>query len=397
MRVRLAVVLLPLLILLPLQGQAPAPSDAGIEFFEKKIRPVLVESCYGCHSVAAGKKRGELLLDSRPAMLEGGESGPAVVPGKPNESLLIKAIRYTEKDLRMPQKGKLPAAVIADFEKWVAMGAPDPRQTAVVKGSKYGPSVEDGRKFWAFQPVKNPALPAIKDKTWPHSSVDHFVLAGLEGKGLKPAAAADRTVLLRRTYFALIGLPPSPQRRSTLSSWTNRRRHSRKWSIACWRNRSLAIAGAAFGSTWRATPNRLAAAVPCCSRTPGATAITSSGRSTPASRSTTSCSNRLPAICCRPKIPRNATGKPWRPPICCLGRTITRARTSRSWKWTSSTRCWTRWDARSSALLSAARAATITSSTRFPPRITTLWPASSKAQNSSSTATSRNGPSSRCH
>jgi hypothetical protein len=206
---RLAVVLLPLAILFPLYGQAPTPGDPGFDFFEKKIRPVLVENCYSCHSVAAKKQRGELLVDSREGLLTGGESGPAVVPGKLKESLLLKALHYTDKDLRMPPKGKLSAAVIADFEKWIAMGAPDPRSAAVAK-TKYGPSVEEGRKFWAFRPVQKYDPPAVRDKAWPRGSIDHFVLAGLERKGLKPAPAADRGVLLRRVHFALTGLPPSP-------------------------------------------------------------------------------------------------------------------------------------------------------------------------------------------
>src|SRR5437764_13570544 len=109
---RLAVVLLPLLFLLPLRGQTPG--DPGIDFFEKKIRPVLVENCYSCHSIAAKKNRGELLLDSRQGLLEGGETGPAIVPGKPKESLLIKALHYGDKDWKMPPKGKLPPEVIAD-------------------------------------------------------------------------------------------------------------------------------------------------------------------------------------------------------------------------------------------------------------------------------------------
>src|ERR1700693_5207831 len=115
-----------------LQGVA---GDAGVEFFEKKIRPVLAEHCYSCHSTAAKKQRGGLLLDSAPALKKGGDTGPALVPGKTGESLLIKAVRYTEPDpdMHMPPKGKLPATVIADLEKWVAMGAPDPRTGDVVK------------------------------------------------------------------------------------------------------------------------------------------------------------------------------------------------------------------------------------------------------------------------
>src|SRR5438309_237371 len=113
-----------------------AAGDAGVEFFEKKVRPVLVEHCYSCHASTGKKQRGGLALDSRPALQKGGDSGTALVPGKPDDSLLIKAIRYTDPDLRMPPKSKLPAAVIADLEKWVALGAPDPRTGAVATAQR---------------------------------------------------------------------------------------------------------------------------------------------------------------------------------------------------------------------------------------------------------------------
>ncbi len=184
--------------------------DGGIEFFEKKIRPVLVENCYPCHSVQAKRDKGKLLLDSREGLRKGGESGPALLPGKPNESRLIKAVRYTQEDLRMPPKGKLPAGAIADLEKWVAMGAPDPRTAQVAKNYKTI-DLEEGRKFWAFGPPRKTPPPAIKDLTWARTDIDRFILAKLEAKGLRPVKDVDRTVLIRRVYFALIGLPPTPQ------------------------------------------------------------------------------------------------------------------------------------------------------------------------------------------
>src|SRR5439155_21924688 len=117
------------LLLVSLRGLVAAvPDDAGVEFFERKIRPALVKHCYECHSAQSKKLRGELLLDSREGIRKSGESGAAVVPGKPDESLLIKAVRYTDRELKMPPKGKLPAAVVADLETWVRMGAPDPRE-----------------------------------------------------------------------------------------------------------------------------------------------------------------------------------------------------------------------------------------------------------------------------
>lgn len=187
-----------------------AQDAAGIEFFEKKIRPVLVEHCYKCHNVELKKPKGGLLVDSREGLLKGGESGPAIVPGKPDESWLIKAVRYERADLKMPQNGKLPAAVIADLEKWVSMGAPDPRKANLAANYK-GLDVEAGRKFWAFQPPKKSAPPLVKDALWAKSDIDRFVLAKLESKNLRPAKDVDRAVLIRRVYFALIGLPPTPE------------------------------------------------------------------------------------------------------------------------------------------------------------------------------------------
>lgn len=194
-----------------------APTDQkAIEFFEKKIRPVLTEHCAQCHSAeAAAKKKlkGGLLLDTREGMLTGGDSGPALVPHKPGESLLIETIRYTG-DLQMPPKGKLPDSVIADFETWVKMGAPDPRQ-GTASGSKTavaGMSIEEGRNFWAYKPVTRPAVPELANhKSQITNPIDAFILAKLEEKGHKPAPLADRPVLIRRLYYDLHGLPPTPE------------------------------------------------------------------------------------------------------------------------------------------------------------------------------------------
>ncbi len=191
---------------------APAPAaDPSIDFFERKIRPVLVEHCYKCHSAEAKKRKGGLALDTRAGLREGGDTGPAIVPGKPNDSLLLKAVRYADKELRMPPRAKLPATVIADLEKWVAMGAPDPRGTGSAAAEKKAIDLEAGRRFWAFQPPRGRPLPAVKDTAWPHGPIDHFLLARLEAKGLKPAGDADRAVLLRRATFDLVGLPPTPE------------------------------------------------------------------------------------------------------------------------------------------------------------------------------------------
>jgi hypothetical protein len=184
-------------------------ADPGVAFFEKKIRPVLVEHCYRCHSTAK-KQRGGLALDSRDGLRKGGDRGPAIVPGKPKDSLLLQAVRYGEEP-RMPPKGKLADTVIADLEKWIAMGAPDPRG-AIASGKSTKPlDVGEGRNFWAFQPPRRHPVPTVKDASWPRSDIDAFLLARLETKGLRPAADADRAVLVRRVYFDLIGLPPTPE------------------------------------------------------------------------------------------------------------------------------------------------------------------------------------------
>ncbi|HXG10340.1 MAG TPA: DUF1553 domain-containing protein [Gemmataceae bacterium] len=186
----------------------------GVDFFEKKIRPVLVEHCYQCHSAEAEAKkklRGGLRVDSREGLLKGGDSGPAIVPGKPEESLLIQALRYAD-GLQMPPRGKLPAAIVADFETWVRQGAPDPRVAAAAgTGKQVGLSIEEGRKFWAYRLPQKPPLPEVRDTSWPWTDIDRFLLTRLETRGLRPVADADRATLARRLYFDLIGLPPSPE------------------------------------------------------------------------------------------------------------------------------------------------------------------------------------------
>ena len=183
--------------------------DPGLDFFEKRIRPLLVEHCYSCHSEQSKKNRGGLLLDSKSALLKGGDTGPALVPGKPAESLLVKAVHYQDPDLRMPPKGKLPAQAVADLAKWVKMGAPDPRTGAGPKVAE-GSVLDKARTFWAFQPPKKSPLPQVKNAAWPKGAIDTFLLHKLEEKGLKPSPEADRVTLLRRAYFTLIGLPPTP-------------------------------------------------------------------------------------------------------------------------------------------------------------------------------------------
>lgn len=189
-------------------SRADEPDAAGIEFFETKIRPVLVNHCYECHSGAAKELKGELQLDSRAGVLQGGESGVAVVPGNVEASLLIQALRYEEGE--MPPDGKLPAEIIADFEQWVRLGLPDPRDGKELASTKLIDFVE-ARKFWAFQPIAKVEPPAVKATEWLNNDIDRFVLAKLEAADLAPSPPADRASLLRRASFDLIGLPPTPE------------------------------------------------------------------------------------------------------------------------------------------------------------------------------------------
>ncbi|MDR3636886.1 MAG: PSD1 and planctomycete cytochrome C domain-containing protein [Isosphaeraceae bacterium] len=185
-----------------------ADDREGVTFFEQKIRPVLVEHCYRCHSAEASKVKGDLKLDSRDALRKGGTSGPAVEPGKPDESLLIQAIAQSGEVAKMPPKGKLPEAVVADFRRWVEMGAPDPRE-----GKAVAKAVTNPRDWWSLRPIAKPALPSLdpEGQRWARTPIDAFVLAKLNEKRLAPAAEADRRTLIRRLSFDLIGLPPTPE------------------------------------------------------------------------------------------------------------------------------------------------------------------------------------------
>ncbi|HEX4122767.1 MAG TPA: PSD1 and planctomycete cytochrome C domain-containing protein [Verrucomicrobiae bacterium] len=188
-----------------------ADKSAGVEFFESKIRPVLVDNCYPCHSHQSAKVKGGLLLDTREDLLKGGDTGPAIKPGDVEQSLLIKAVRYTDDDLRMPPKNKkLAPAQIAALEAWVKMGAPDPR-TSQAGLEKVESIREKARSHWAFQPVRMPNVPVVQHKHWVRMPVDKFILARLEAAKLPPPPMADKRTLIRRATFDLIGLPPTPQ------------------------------------------------------------------------------------------------------------------------------------------------------------------------------------------
>ncbi|MFK7819008.1 MAG: DUF1553 domain-containing protein [Planctomycetaceae bacterium] len=200
---RIAIVFLTLLT-----SRVVAQNADEIAFFEKKIRPVLVQHCYKCHAADSKNVRGGLLLDTRAGSRKGGDSGPAVVPHKLDESLLIESIRYD--GYEMPPSGKLPAEVIADFEKWIEMGAPDPRD-GEAHSIESGMDVESGRKFWSFRRPTKPAVPTVETVDWPRGDIDRFILAAIEREGLKVNEDATRRAFLRRVYFDLLGLPPTTQ------------------------------------------------------------------------------------------------------------------------------------------------------------------------------------------
>jgi mono/diheme cytochrome c family protein len=189
---------------------APAAADDGAKFFEEKVHPVLKRHCYACHSHAAKKMKGGLALDSKSGWEAGGESGPAVVPGKPDESLLVKAVRYGDDRLQMPPKGKLPAAELELLVEWVRRGAPDPRKVAPKPG---------GETWWSLKPLAKPPVPELRNpQSAIRNPIDAFVRAKLAEKGLAMAPEADRRTLIRRLTFDLHGLPPTPEEVATFEA-----------------------------------------------------------------------------------------------------------------------------------------------------------------------------------
>ncbi len=210
--------LLPLLALgLAASGTSLAQSDdARSVFFEKKIRPLLVKNCFECHGEE--KQKGGLRMDSRAAILEGGDLGPALVPGDVEKSLLIQAIRYTNEELQMPPKQRLAPAAVADLETWIKQGAPWPGESeasatvATAPGASRGQMVftPEQTQHWSLQPIVKPAVPTVKNTTWPRTDVDRFILAKIEAAGLQPSPPAEPATLLRRLNFDLTGLPPTP-------------------------------------------------------------------------------------------------------------------------------------------------------------------------------------------
>ncbi len=243
-----------------------ADDQAGIALFEAKIRPVLIRECYSCHSDRAKAVKGGLRLDTREAVRAGGDSGPIVVPGKPEESPIIEALRH--EGLAMPPKGKLPDAVIADFARWIELGAPDPRNTAALPARPAAIDIKAGQRFWAYQAPRAHRPPVVVDPSWPSSEIDRFVLAGLEAKGLHPAPDADRSTLARRLAFDLTGLPlpseevdafvadPAPDAYERLvdrliASPAFGERWGRHWLDVVRFGESLTLRGFVFPNAWR--------------------------------------------------------------------------------------------------------------------------------------------------
>ena len=198
-------------ILLLLAGLGRAADPDAVAFFEARVRPVLVEHCYSCHG--ADKQKGGLRLDSRDALRRGGDSGPAVVPGKPEDSRMVQAVRHADKSLKMPPDKRLTAEQVADLERWVAAGAIDPRDgpPGASADADWEAVIRERRNWWSLQPVRKPAIPEVADRAWAANPVDRFIRAKIDRKQLTPAAPADRVALARRLSFVLTGLPPAPE------------------------------------------------------------------------------------------------------------------------------------------------------------------------------------------
>ncbi len=211
---------------LGLPSRADTPTAAQIEFFEARIRPVLVERCYSCHN-SAPLTQGGLAVDQRASLLKGGKGGAVIVPGKPEKSRLLAALEHTLPGLEMPKgSAKLDKSVIANFAKWIAMGAPDPRDrdkakasVSAASASTWAAKLAARKKWWCFQPIKNALPPAVAANRWSEHPIDRFVLAKLAQNHLAPSPRADSAMLVRRVYFALVGLPPNP---SEVQTWTAR-------------------------------------------------------------------------------------------------------------------------------------------------------------------------------
>ena len=214
--ISLVVLALAMLAVAAAPAAETAPKAEDLELFEKKIRPVLAQHCYECHGEDPEDIQGGFVLIHREGLRKGGDSGEAIVPGEPEKSRLVKAIRYEDEELQMPPNGKLPDAAIADIIEWIERGAPDPRRAdpkTIKKEKLTGLTFDysESRKHWAYQAMGRPEPPVVKEEAWVGDPLDRFVLAKLEAAGLKRAARADRRTLIRRTTFDLVGLPPTEE------------------------------------------------------------------------------------------------------------------------------------------------------------------------------------------
>src|SRR5215207_1560373 len=203
------------LISAALPALAAEPTKEQLAFFETKVLPILSSNCYSCHSIEQGKNKGGLTLDTVDATRKGGETGAGVVPGDVEKSLVYAAITYKDKDLTMPPKskgGKLKDEEIAVIAEWIKMGAPDPRIEAKKQGKLTG-MTDKARQHWAYQPIANYktiAVPKNKNASWCRTPIDAFILQKLEANNMFPSPDTDKETLLRRAYYDIIGMPPSP-------------------------------------------------------------------------------------------------------------------------------------------------------------------------------------------
>jgi len=225
---------------------APALTRAQTDFFESKIRPLLVKHCYECHSASAKRVRGGLVLDNRASLRRGGSGGPVIVPGDPESSRMWKAVSYTDPHLKMPppEKGRLAEHELKALKQWIQMGAPDPRDGEVVLPKKF--DLAEARKHWAFRPLAPVNPPPVTDADWPRNDLDRFILRRQEAAGIRPNPDADPETLVRRAYFDLIGLPPT---REQLAAWRARfRSDSRERAMAALVDELLASPH--YGERW---------------------------------------------------------------------------------------------------------------------------------------------------
>jgi len=290
------------LLLLPPPSLHAADEKAGIEYFEKHIRPVLVSKCYECHSSSSKEPKGNLLLDTREGIRMGGDSGEAVVPGQLADSVLLEAIRW--EGLEMPPEEQLPPETIAKFEQWIKMGAQDPRdgKAALIRREI---DFEKARAFWSFRPIANPKPPTV-DSKWPRTEIDQFVARKQRERDVAPVEEASAQTLARRIYFDLVGLP-----NSFLSSNARPRRKvsrsplSKRW-MNCWRHLTSVSDGAGTGWTSCGTASRPAWSETRRSLTHGDIVIGSFDPSTTTNRTTSSSRSRSLATCCLTNLQSNA-------------------------------------------------------------------------------------------